>query len=84
MGEKPFVCPVCNKTFTDSDNLNRHKAVHNTNRTQSEMNPEDISVRIDVNVATKNMNDSAPSILSVLSDLDELFDNSLIGEQETV
>ena len=76
-GEKPFACSFCHKTFRHSGNLNKHKAVHSTDRKQSKKNLEDVSVRIDVNGATKTEEDSTPSISSVLSDLDELFDNIL-------
>ena len=71
----PFACSSCDKTFSHSSFLKRHKTIHSTDIKQPEKNPQDISLREDVNVADTNKKDETRSISSVLSELEEVFEN---------
>ena len=76
-GDGPFACSSCDKTFSHSSYLKRHKTIHITDIQQIEKNPQNISLREDVNVSDTNKKGETRSISSVLSELEDLFENNL-------
>lgn len=43
-GVKPYACDICNKTFADTSNLNKHKKVHQNNKTNQKKDKPKIQV----------------------------------------
>ena len=77
-GER-YACLQCDKSYNQSYNLTQHQKKHTKNKARKEptTNPTDISKMENfTNDITKENEEPMQSITSVLSELEDLFDNT--------